>query len=59
VDNTKNATIYIRGLQRGTRDAFSAACRRRGKSMTKVIKEFMSDFIAKDGKLNYGRSRKK
>ena len=51
------ATIYLRGIKRGVRDSFSAACRRRGKTMTAVMKEFMSDYIQKDGKVNFRRGK--
>lgn len=53
-----NAAVYLRGLNRGLRDRFSATCRRRGKTMTEVIKDFMLHYCKNNGKMDLKRKDK-
>lgn len=56
---TRDAAIYVRNLPRDLRDAFSAACRRRGKNMTVVLTEYMRDYVAQKESIQTSKKKGK
>lgn len=45
---TRKTTVYLRGIDRATKDFFKAWCAKRGLSMTKKIEQLMRETVKQD-----------